>query len=152
MVTVELLYRPNWNINLFFKRFKVERNNSGCLEDYLETAVSKEIKKKYPSKSQRLVNYIFKSTDYSNEKKEIKGRMWKQMNRLINHNGLTRMSNNYCEDILVNYLDHKNFENQITTLSSQFKEKFDVSLMGGITFFNDKFKKEYKIMDDNYGI
>ena len=84
--------------------------------------------------------------------KEIKDRMWKQMNRLINHNGLTRMSNNYCEDILVDYLDNKNFENQITTLSSQFKEKFDVSLMGNITFFNDRFKDEYRIMEDNYGI
>ena len=152
MVTVGLLYRPNWNIDLLVKKIKVERNNSGCLEDYLSTAVSKELKKRYPSQSQRLIKYIFKPIDYSNEKKEIKDNIWNQMNFLISHNGLTRMSNNYCEDILVTYLDNETIKKQVTNLSSQFKEKFDVSLMGGITFFNDKFKKEYKIMDDNYGI
>ena len=152
MVTVELLYRPNWNINLFFKKFKVERNNSGCLEDYISTALSKELKRRYPSKSQRLIQYIFESTEYSNEKKEIEENIGTQMKILISHNGLTRMSNNYCEDILVNYLDNENFKNQVTNLSSQFKEKFDVSLMGNITFFNDRFKDEYKIMEDNYGI
>ena len=45
MVAVGLLYRPNWNIDLLVKKIKVERNNSGCLDDYLFTAVSKELKK-----------------------------------------------------------------------------------------------------------
>ena len=152
MVAVGLLYRPNWNIDLLVKKIKVERNNSGCLEDYLSTAVSKELKKRYPSKSQRLIRYIFKPINYSNEKKEIKDTIWNQMKFLISHNGITRMSNNYCEDILVTYLGNETIKNQVTNLSSQFKEKFDVSLMGDITFFNDKFKKEYRIMDDNYGI
>ena len=158
MVTVELLYRPNWNINLFFKKFKVERHNSGCLEDYLYTAENKEIKKRYPYFLQRSAKSMYSKCksfftgvdNYANEKKETENQIWHQMNLMISHNGLSRLSNNNCEDILVNYLGDKDFENQVKTLSAQFKEKFDVSLMGGITFFSNDFIDEYKIIGDKH--
>ena len=154
MVTVELLYRPNWNIDLFFKKFKVKRFSNGGLNEYVDIAIDKKIKQKYPYFIQRSAKFLsskFKSVitgkdDYSNEKKEIEEDIRNRMGLLIALNGLEYRLGGYDNnggDILLTShsgnLNHNNLENQVKTLSSQFKKNFDVRLMGEIKYIPDEY-------------
>ena len=158
MVTVELLYRPNWNIDLFFKKFKVKRFSNGCLNEYVDTAIDKKIKQKYPyfiqrsakSISSKLKSIITGEDNYSNEKKEIEEDIRNRMGLLIALNGLEYRMGGYDNnggDILLTSSsgnsNHNNLENQVKTLSSQFKRNFDVRLMGEIKSIPAKEYKRY---------
>tara|TARA_Y100000310_G_scaffold154315_1_gene153878 strand:- start:410 stop:862 length:453 start_codon:yes stop_codon:yes gene_type:complete len=150
MVTVELLYRPNWNIDLFFKKFKVKRSSNGCLGDYVDNAVNKKIKQKYPYFIQRSAKSLFQRTAYSNEKKEIEEDIRNRMNLLITFNGLHRMRDDWNDmNILVNFpsstSSYNGLENKVKTLSSQFKKNFDVRLMGEIKSLPNKYVEGYGI-------
>tara|TARA_B100001971_G_C17980255_1_gene427009 strand:+ start:131 stop:607 length:477 start_codon:yes stop_codon:yes gene_type:complete len=157
MVTVELLYRPNWNLDLFFKKFKVKRFSNGCLTDYVNTATDKKIKQKYPYFLQRSAKFLsskLKSVitgedNYSNEKKEIEEDIQNRMELLIDLNRLEyRTGNEYCkgDSLLTSTLsnsNHNNLENQVKKLSSQFKKNFDVRLMGEIQSIPNAYLEGY---------
>ncbi|MBW2985262.1 hypothetical protein KY313_01235 [Candidatus Woesearchaeota archaeon] len=158
MVTVELLYRPNWNIDLFFKKFKVKRFSNGCLNEYVDTAIDKKIKQKYPYFIQRSAKFLSSKLkmvitgedNYSNEKKEIEEDIRNRMGLLIALNGLEYRVGGYDNnggDILLTSSsgnsNHNDLENQVKNLSSQFKRNFDVRLMGEIKSIPAKEYKRY---------